>query len=197
MFDRQLVFISGFATVGKDLFADLLIENLEPGKASKLSFASTIKEDCSQFLYEKCGVQDYNDRKIKESIRPLWLWYGLYHRERTRGQYFIEKLKERIKACQSELIIITDCRYATYSGVDELDFALESGVLVFIDKFKIQDGQSVYTGPANEAEGLNGPTLRSSAQYHVKWQDACGDPALVDSYCKPQVEKFIKWLKER
>lgn len=198
----SVIGVCGSATSGKDLFCDLVINELRSAKIVKLGFADQLKRDCSKFLIETCGVDDPFQPRNKTQIRPLWNWYGEFMRTETKGQYFIENLESKIDfLCSNgvyDTFLIPDLRYKEYE-YDELDFIKRypNSTTVFIDKFEIKDGNISYSPPANASEAKNNPILRKLCDYHLKWPDCKGNLEKISKFCIPEVDKFLNWINSR
>ena len=196
-----IIACGGSATVGKDLFCDLLIDELRNDKITKLSFATLLKADCHDFLKQYCQIEDPFFPPNKSEIRPFWVWYGEYKRKQTNGRYFVDSLSLKIKTLLStgayKYFLIPDLRYKEFK-YDEIDFIREyDSVFVFLDKYSTKDGHTTYTGPANKSEAVNIPILRQICDYRITWMDCDGSKEKIDKFCRWEVQKFISWLNHR
>ena len=225
-----IIGVAGSATTGKDLFSDLLIRELNHKYnflARKCPFALDLKQDLEEFVRKKCGLNIFNlSPKDKSDLRGLMVWYGTeFMRNRHKGQYWIEKLKKRIGAYTNEavyqkdlfieyavpLFIVPDVRFKQYE-YDELDYIKENGILIYIDKYRVDYPIQImndsldyrvkvesrtFINPANQHEALNNPILKKNADYVLEWEDCQGDIDKINYHCLGEVQRFITWAKEK
>ncbi len=91
--------LSGFAACGKDLFSDLLSEELESHdiSLSKVSIAESLKVECRSSLVRLTGIDILNcTREEKDKVRDYLVFYGLVMRDRSGGRHWIDRVSERI-----------------------------------------------------------------------------------------------------
>ena len=96
--------LSGFAGCGKDLFSDLLGEELESRdiSSSKVSIAESLKVECRSSLVRLTGIDILNcTREEKNKVRDYLVFYGLVMRDRSGGRHWIDRTSERINRWDS------------------------------------------------------------------------------------------------
>ena len=189
------IFLTGYSTVGKNLFADMIQNHpkLKKKRIKQFSFARPLRRDLRLFSERvlKIDINTKNPIK-KEALRPFLVLYVEFKRKRTQGQYFINGIKGEIKHSLNtgHICLITDCRYAEYPK-DELQYAKEAGLLVNIERYRILDGSpnnKEFVGPPNEHEARNGPKMKEAADWHVIW----GDDKAEKQKC---VDDFITFVQ--
>jgi hypothetical protein len=178
---KKIIGVSGTARSGKNLFCDLSVKFLKDKyniESSVFSLAYNLKMDCSYFLKEKLDIDVFTEEtEIKSIFREFLVWYGDVTRERTSGTKWSGLLTEPIMNCKSEVVFISDIRYAQYPK-DEL-FWLKNqlnGKLVHISKYYYEkNGIKKYTLPANQREKENDPILKQNADFCIDWMDISQD----------------------
>ena len=74
-----VVGVSGVARSGKNLFCDLIIEELakQGYSAKQFALANALKRDCEQFLKTYCKLDVYTDNTQQKTLfREFLVWYG-------------------------------------------------------------------------------------------------------------------------
>lgn len=190
--DKQkslIIGISGVATVGKDLFCKLFIKRvLEINKNLKIrkyALADKLKDNLSYFLYKNFGIDIYEcTPQEKELIRPILVEYGKIKRIQTNGTYWTLYLEQQINQENPDIALISDIRYSIYPE-DEAWWLRKhmGGILVHLKKFRVENGEKIFTKPANKDEDYNDPIIEKyQTDYHVSWEDSNGnsDKLLAD-----------------
>jgi hypothetical protein len=184
--------ISGVATAGKDLFATILINQLQAsGKTvSRYALAAALKEECDSFCKEKLGFSAYTQKpEEKVIIRPLLVWYGDAKRKQTNGKYWVNIVHNKLLNDKSDYAIITDVRYAHYSE-DEIQWAKNqwNGIIVHVTRStKSKDGIVTIIPPANDHEAINDPKVKVLSDYQVNWEHVSKDPVN-----NPDLNEYVK-----
>ena len=160
-----LLATSGSAQSGKNLFLELLYKELKNYNISFLSFAEQLRRDCAVFLESQCDVIDPFNIPNKEEIRPFFVWYAEFKRKKN-PEHWVQCLEKRMHFLKqnniSKHFFISDLRY-----YNEVEFIKKhNGLLIFIDKYKIENNMIVYNPPANEVEGDRKSTRLNSS--HLK-----------------------------
>ena len=91
--------VSGFAGCGKDLFYELLGDELIDNdvSVSKISIAESLKVECRSSLVRFMGIDVLNcTREEKDKVRDYLVFYGLVMRDRSGGRHWINKASEEI-----------------------------------------------------------------------------------------------------
>jgi len=194
MQEFKIIGVAGYATTGKDFFFSIM-NALHP--SMRFSLGDILKNEMREDLIEETGVDIFNcSAEQKEKVRPRLIEYGSKKRKETEGRYFTEILTECIinTSTVGHIPIITDIRYAEYER-DELSWLKKElgGVLVYIDKHSVVNGEKEYVKPPNKDEEINGPILKKNADYILDWPKAEGDFYQKQEALKPYVEKFIDW----
>ena len=204
----KIIGIAGVAGAGKDLFFDLLSEELE---CKKFSLAEELKEEVKNHCIKYYNTDPTKcTRNEKNLIRPLLVGHGTIKREQTSGRYWIEKLEPKIKDFifnnyiknsnkNSTLPCITDIRYDEYEK-DEIHWLKKemNGVLVHVSKFKRgPKGKLHFLNPANEQEAINNPKAYKAADYLLQWEHIEDSPSEIKRRLKQSgIKDFIKWFKK-
>lgn len=186
----RVIGIAGNATVGKDTFyeiaKDILLDHYT---VERLAFADALKNDLKDFVLTKFGLEIFNLSRVqKELLRPLMVAYGKAKRDLTKGMCWIDQVQELIYASQSDIVFITDVRYAGESGNEYKMIKDNGGALIYIKK--ISSSGDHYTPPANEEERVNNKQLMNCADIEVIWDDCQGDSDKI-SQLKPIVKKAL------
>jgi len=185
--------LSGFAACGKDLFSDLLSEELESHgiSSSKISIAESLKVECRSSLVRLAGIDILNcTREEKDKVRDYLVFYGLVMRDKSAGRHWIEKASEQIDHSSPSLphaFCITDVRYDEYEK-DEVCWVKNElkGKLVHLTK----EGSPA----ANSFEEENDPRLQEKADYKIVWPNCNSDQKEINKHLRPRVLQFIDWL---
>ena len=177
-----LVGVSGVARSGKNLFCDMVIEELsKQGYIGKqFALADALKKDCQEFLETKCDLDVYSDDTQQKSLfREYLVWYGDLRRKQTNGRHWIETMDKTINQSKCDVALVSDVRYAHYKN-DELGWVLfdHEGLLVHLRRYErtstaVMDERGnlkmEYIQPPNEHERINDPKLREGAHFRLNW----------------------------
>lgn len=184
--------ISGVAAAGKDLFFNLLKNELDERdiKAHSYSLADALKRECQPYLLRHHGIDIlYCTREEKDSVRPFLVFHGTMKRASSKGRHWIEILNKRItKENLTGVVCITDIRYDEFEG-DEVDWIKEElgGVLVHLKREGV--------GPANSEEEGQDPKLLKKCDYSIEWPTIKGGQNEVESQLTEKyIKKFVDWL---
>ena len=184
----NLIGIAGVAGSGKDTFAEIIKKVFESNgfEVNCLSFAKKLKEEVAEVSKNMYGIDTTNcTREEKNLVRPLLLAHGAIMREKTKGQYWINGIKDLVS--NDKINIITDVRFCEYE-CDEVDWIQSNnGIVVHITRFFEENGERIYISPDNEYEKRNDKTLKNKANYSFCW------PTDISKQ-KKYSEKFFKWL---
>ena len=184
----NLIGIAGVAGSGKDTFAQIIKKVFESNgfEVNCLSFAKKLKEEVAEVSKDMYGIDTMNcTREEKNLVRPLLLAHGAIMREKTKGQYWIDGIKDLVS--NDKINIITDVRFCEYE-CDEVDWIQSNnGIVVHITRFFEENGERIYISPDNEYEKRNDKTLKNKANYSFCW------PTDISKQ-KKYSEKFFKWL---
>lgn len=194
---KLLISLSGYAGVGKNLFASLLSQYLKTNyslSCAEASFAEDLRKELGPVVKKHFNLNTWtSDQEEKSLLRPLMVSWAHIKREQTIGLYWINKTVPKIEKAfkTNDIVIITDCRFASYP-YDELNFAKENGVLVYISKFTTENGEAIFTQAPNETEKANTPKIALQSDYSVSWPDNQKSAYNIDllSY----VKDFVDWL---
>ena len=184
----NLIGIAGVAGSGKDTFAQIIKKVFESNgfEVNCLSFAKKLKEEVAEVSKNMYGVDTTNcTREEKNLIRPLLLAHGAIMREKTKGQYWIDGIKDLVS--NDKINIITDVRFCEYE-CDEVDWIQSNnGIVVHITRFFEENGERIYISPDNEYEKRNNKILKNRANYSFSW------PTDISKQIKYS-NKFFEWL---
>ena len=177
-----LVGVSGVARSGKNLFCDMVIEELSKQGyvGTQFALADALKKDCQEFLETKCDLDVYSDDTQQKSLfREYLVWYGDLRRKQTNGRHWIETMDKTINQSKCDVALVSDVRYAHYQN-DELGWVLfdHEGLLVHLRRYErtstaVMDERGnlkmEYIQPPNEHERINDPKLREGAHFKLNW----------------------------
>ena len=177
-----LVGVSGVARSGKNLFCDMVIEELsKQGYVGKqFALADALKHDCKEFLKTKCDLDVYSDdTQLKSLFREYLVWYGDLRRKQTNGRHWIETMDLEIAESDCDVALVSDVRYAHYQN-DELEWVLfeHEGLMVHLRRYERSSSAVIeadgtvkfdYVKPPNEHERINDPKLREGAHFRLDW----------------------------
>lgn len=198
----KIVAVSGVARAGKDTISDglaLVLKDMNPSlKIMRVSFAEDLKLEMSQFLIDNFNLNPFTaDGKDKELIRPLLVAYGQAKREQTQGRYWVDKVQEKIRRENPDVVIISDLRFAQ-QDTDELFWLKEQkGKLIHVSRYKIENGKKVFVKPVNNDEKTNDPILKKNSDFQVIWENSTGDVDLKEktkSICEEFYYKNISFF---
>lgn len=173
---KKIIGISGLARAGKNLFCDIAIQELNKRgySAKQYALAYFLKKDCEQFVKEKLNLNVFSENTEEKSIfREFLVWYGGVKRKQTEGRYWTSLLYKEIEKDPSDIVFVSDIRYAQYPK-DEVQWIQNElqGKLVHISKYTVlSDDTRKYTEPPNEHERINDPLIRGLSDYTVEWMD--------------------------
>jgi hypothetical protein len=177
-----LVGVSGVARSGKNLFCDMVIEELanQGYKAKQFALADALKKDCEDFLKTKCDLDVYSDNTQQKTLfREFLVWYGDLRRKQTNGRHWIETMNNMIAQSECDVALVSDVRYAHYPN-DELGWVLfeHEGLLVHLRRYERSSTAVIdekgnlkmdYIQAPNEHERINDPKLREGAHFKLNW----------------------------
>lgn len=177
--NKKIVAISGYLRSGKNSFASEIQKQLKEVAPNltveQFSFASSLRLELDFFLRDNFKISAWTeDEKEKAIIRPLLISYGNAKREISNGQYWIEKLHNKIERSQCDIALITDLRYAENED-DELAWLKKNrGINFHLKRWgwvkkRFSDGRPVKTTKVfekapNEFEKENDPKLEANAK---------------------------------
>ena len=205
----KIIGLSGLAGAGKDLFCDLCSEELKKRShiACCIALATELKKECHPAMKTMFNIDPTScSREEKDRIRDYLVFFGMFRRKETKGQYWINKANNKIKSLKRNCTInnvinpicfVTDIRYDEYPS-DETDWIQNhhSGLLVHLRKRRITISESgkrkdLYEEAINEHERENDPKIRRKADVCIEWPNCRNDEKLIKKYLKPVVMKFI------
>ena len=192
---NSFIGLSGFAACGKDLFSDLLKEEVERRgiSLSKISIAESLKVECRSTLVRLMGIDILNcTREEKDEVRDYLVFYGLIMRDRSGGRHWIDRASEQIDHSSPNfphLFCITDVRYDEYEK-DEV-FWIKNEL-----KVKLVHLTKEGSPAANFFEKENDPRLQEKADYKIVWPDCNSNQKEINKRLRPRVLQFIDWLLE-
>ena len=186
-----VVGISGVARSGKNLLCDLLRESLRvKGITSKqFALATELKNDCKEFLQNKCNMDVWTDiTQDKSRFRDFLVWYGSLKRQQSNGRYWIEKLNSRLESYSGDVAFITDVRYDSYNK-DEFYWITEEkqGVVIHLKRII----NNMYVEPANDHEKFNDRKIQRKSDINIVWR------TFDDPYSEKSVMKIIDDTTDR
>jgi hypothetical protein len=202
----KVIGISGVAGSGKDLFYELLSEEV---KCKRFSLGDELKRELKSYCLEHFSIDPLTcSRDEKNLIRRCLVSHASLKRELTQGRYWLEKVDPQIKnhlfnqllhsdeVC--EYSCITDIRYDQYEN-DEVSWLKNElgGVLVHISQFKIINSQKIFVPPANEDEASQDNLLKDKADFIYQCQFVEGPVSHVkDTLKKSMMKDFLRSIKK-
>ncbi len=177
-----LVGVSGVARSGKNLFCDMVIDELaRQGYIGKqFALADALKRDCEGFLRDKCDLDVYSDdTQLKSLFREYLVWYGDLRRKQTNGRHWIEAMDTELAESDCDVALVSDVRYAHYQN-DELGWVLfeHEGLLIHLRRWLTPEisminlhsmEDRIYIEAPNEHERVNDPRLHEGAHLRIDW----------------------------
>lgn len=164
MKEIPLVFgVAGVARCGKDTLAKHLKDKLERNgyPTIKISFANALKDELDPFLKQNLNISAFTEvPHEKQIIRPILVAYGETCRNNIDKDYWINKIKERVKSCGDNkvVVIIPDVRYENEAKW----ISSIGGYVVHLTR--------IGTKPANLQEKANDPVVKKLADFRVRWK---------------------------
>lgn len=116
--DKKIVALTSYARSGKNSFANEIqkqLKDLAPNLiVEQFSFAYSLRLELDSFIRENFNnISAFTeDEKEKAIIRPLLIAYGNAKRQVSNGQYWIEKIHNKIEKSKCDIALITDLRFA-------------------------------------------------------------------------------------
>lgn len=199
----KIIAVSGVARAGKDTIANGLakvIGEMNPSvKILRTSFAKKLRAELAEFILDKFSIDVFTeDPKEKEVIRPILIGYGQARRAQTNGRYWIDRVREEIETEKPDLTIISDLRFADEKDDETYWLKENSGKLIHVSRYHIQNGKKKFTPPAGADEKRNDPKLKSFADYTICWQDSHDEKELAEmtqSFCEEFYYKNIAYIQ--
>ena len=197
----KLIAISAFARAGKDTLGKLLKDLLEKdGKRVIIeSFAKPLRAEMYETINNVFNLDVYTqDSREKEIIRPLMVDWAAIRRNKSNGNYFADKLQERLNLIKDDYdyCIVTDFRFAEYwapeNNNDELGLVKRNnGFIIHIKQYSIYEGHRVYLKAPNSTEKKNDPLIQKHANYHLSWPKT-DNQRLLEQYALDVYKQVIK-----
>ena len=191
-----VVGLSGLAGAGKDLFYDLLSEEME---IYRYALADELKEGLRPRIHSETGIDILDcSREEKDSVRDKLVEYAKEKRKKSEGRHWVRKLNLKMLPL-TESVCITDIRYDDYKR-DEVYWLRHElgGVLVHVSKYEVlNNNKKLFFEAPNEEERRNDPKLKAKADYTVEWPAFDNHPEDGKEKLRPYASKFAKWLRDR
>ena len=200
--------LGGVAGSGKDTFFSYLKKELNKKeiKIKRYSFGDELKKEVNEWTTTHYGISSLEcTREEKETIRPLLVTHGSVKRNKTKGQYWIEKVKQAIDRDEEnpDVICITDVRYNHYDN-DEASWLKDlGGILVYVGRMvknpepsgcPAVDGIMFELKPKNTEEMIHDPKVRGAADYTSLIRDV--KKSQIPEVFQREIKKLMKWIKE-
>lgn len=181
----MIIGISGCARSGKDLFFNLLRNNLnQKFNLNRFAFADELKNDLSSLLKQNFNIDVTNPTpEQKELIRPLLVCYGTDVARKINQNYWIEKIESKIidnLKIKNNIAVLTDVRYINEQLFIKNNFKKSINIHIEREGFK----------PINKEEKNNNPILKENSDYQIVWSDYNKDILKHESI----IDEFIKYL---
>lgn len=188
---KIVIGIAGNSRCGKDTLYKVLKTRFDIGR---VSVGDIIKSRLKNVLSE-LDLDPFTESLEKKNLaRPILAEYGVLARKATNGKFFIDRLPREVYICKSSLVAITDVRFAEYD-YDELQYVKENGILVYLTRYRMIDGEKAVVAPANKYEAENNPILENSADIKIEWPTAVGEIddhnlKILSTYCGSLFKKI-------
>ena len=203
---NNIIGISGVAGSGKDLFYELLSEEV---KCKRFSLGDELKKEMRSYCIDNFSIDPLIcSRNEKNLIRKCLVSHASIKRQLTEGRYWLEKVDPQIKSHIFEQLLthheireyscITDIRYSQYKN-DEVSWLKNElgGILVHISQFKIINSKKIFVPPANEDEASQDGTLKKQADYTYECQFVEGSSEHVRKTLKQgMIKDFLRCIKK-
>ena len=202
MKEPMLIGLAGVAGCGKDTFFTHLKQALEKRSITikRYSFGDELKYEVNKWTTNQYGIDAVNcNRNDKEQIRPFLIAHGVIKRNKTEGQYWINKTKERIESDteKPDIACITDVRYNQYKNDEASWIKNKFGIVVYIQRLIRTDEAAELRVPLeakNSEELKNDPLVKDSANFIASIKDV--HESLIEQTVTEEIETFLDWLKE-
>lgn len=198
----MVIGLSGVAGCGKDTFFNVLSESMN---VRRVSLADSLKSEVSDWTLRHYGINAVTcSREDKERIRSFLVYHGGMKRDRSNGRHWIDLASRKIaKTAPDCTTVITDIRFDEYEN-DEVSWLQNEldGKLIHLKSWEgIPDSNEGvlyrrYKEPANDVEEENDPRVIAKADYRIELRRVEGTIEEIKASIRPEVEKFIKWIKD-
>jgi len=202
-----IIGLGGVAGSGKDTFFSNLKRILgSPAtfdlKVKRYSFGDELKKEVNQWTTTHYGIDAVNcDRVEKEKIRSFLISHGVIKRNRTEGQYWIDKVEKAVSndGDRPDIACITDVRYNHYKNDEASWIKSNGGILVYIRRMIVRsDEEGVVTHSClqakNPEEQINDPKVLGVADYVASVKDV--EEYRIEEISKLEKNYLTKLLKE-
>jgi hypothetical protein len=197
----KYLFVGGVARSGKNTFCNIFQSLLEKdGKTCiQESFAKPLRAEMFEVVQQMFGLDVYTQNENEKNIiRPLMVDWAAIRRQKTNGNYFADKLKERLDLISDsfDYCLINDFRFGEYytpeTNNDELGLAKKlNGTIIHIKQYSLYEGRRNYIKPPNCAEKKNDPIINKHADHHVVWPKT-DNQKLLEQYVGYVYKQVVK-----
>jgi len=207
MDEPLIIGLGGVAGSGKDTFFNNLKRVLGSRatfdlKVKRYSFGDELKKEVNQWTTTHYGIDAVNcDRVEKEKIRSFLISHGVIKRNRTEGQYWIDKVEKAVSSDEDrpDIACITDVRYNHYKNDEASWVKGKGGVLVYIRRMTVKSNKEGMVTHSclqakNPEEQIHDPKVLSVADYIASVKDV--EESRIEETLELEIDKLTKWLQE-
>jgi energy-coupling factor transporter ATP-binding protein EcfA2 len=198
-----LIGLGGVAGCGKDTFFTHLKKALNKKSITikRYSFGDELKHEVNKWTTNQYGIDAIGcSRPDKEKIRPFLISHGVIKRDKTEGQYWIEKTKSTIERDPEtpDVACITDVRYNQYKN-DEASWIKNSGgLVVYIQRLVKTEEAAELRVPLeakNSEELKNDPLVKDAANYIASIKEV--HESIIEETVDEEISIFLNWLENK
>lgn len=201
MKEPLLLGLAGVAGCGKDTFFTHLQKAFKEKSITvkRYSFGDELKHEVNKWTTNQYGIDSVNcDRPDKEKIRPFLIAHGVIKRNKTEGQYWIEKTKQTIlnDTEKPDIACITDVRYNQYKNDEASWVKKNGGLLIYIQRLIKTEEAAELRIPLearNPEEEKNDPLVQNAANYVASVRDV--HDSMITETTQKEIDVFLDWVK--
>lgn len=193
----KLLSIAGFAGCGKNLFAEVLQQELLTLKQSShiFAFADALKKDCRKEILDKYNIDILNcSRAEKDSVRHILVERAEANRAHD-PDYYVKLIEKELELWDVDYAILADNRYANEAKMVQNN----GGIVVYISLYTTnQEGCAIFLEPANETEAKSCAAVEKICDYNLKWiKNPENSGATNQDWVRFSVQRFIRYFQQR
>lgn len=196
-----IVGIAAVAGAGKDTLCELLrkeLYSLYGLNSERVGFGDKLKEECREVIFQETGIDILScSREEKEKVRPRIVEYAENLRHGSKGTYWVNKADETIQSLDTDIVIISDARFADYPNAEHYYIKYyRNGLLIHLTQFRSLDGPDKLKyfsilGPPNEVEAEHDPKIKAEADICIQWKFGDKNPYLVKYLASQIYDRYL------
>jgi hypothetical protein len=203
MKEPMLLGLAGVAGCGKDTFFTYLKKACEKKSITikRYSFGDELKHEVNKWTTNQYGIDAVNCcRPDKEKIRPFLISHGVIKRDRSEGQYWIQKVKNTIEKDPEppDIACVTDVRYNQYKNDEASWIKNRFGIVVYIQRLIKTEEAAELRVPLeakNPEELKNDPLVKDSANYIASVKEV--HESMIEEIMDKEINIFLEWLENK